>query len=103
MKVLGGGPAARTDRPASEILHDEPNVRIVCFHLLPGQSIPAHQSGSTVIVEVVGGGGLFRGENTEVWLAAGEGAIFTPLELHAISTRDEPLRFLALIAPRPAA
>ena len=101
MKVLGAGPSSRADRPASELLHDEANVRIVCFHMLPGQSIAPHRSDSTVVVEVVSGGGIFHGADSEALLVAGQSAVFAPGELHAIDARSEPLRFLALIAPRP--
>jgi len=101
VKVLGDAPAARSDRPVSELVHDEANVRIVCFHLLEGQCIPAHASDSTVVVEVIGGGGVFRGADDAAELEAGGSAVFAPGELHAIEAVGGPLRFRALIAPRP--
>jgi quercetin dioxygenase-like cupin family protein len=88
VKVLGDGPAARSGRPASELVHDEPNVRIVCFHLLEGQCIPAHASDSTVVVEVIGGGGVFRGADHAAELEAGASAVFAPGELRAIEAVD---------------
>jgi quercetin dioxygenase-like cupin family protein len=101
VNVLGDGPDARHDRPASEVLHDEANVRIVCFHLLEGQSIPPHESDSTVIVEVISGTGVFRGAGADATLHAGQSAVFAPGEPHAIAAEQGPLRFRALITPRP--
>lgn len=101
MKVLAEGPEGRIDRPASAVLHDESNVRVVCFHLLEGQSVPPHHSDATVIVEVLSGTGVFRGEDSEATLPAGAAAVFAPGELHAIDARSGPLRFHAVIAPRP--
>jgi quercetin dioxygenase-like cupin family protein len=101
VRALGAGPATRPDRPASAILHDEPNVRVVAFHLQPGQRVPPHRSESTVVVQVVAGRGRFEGADGAVVLEAGEGAVFEPGEMHAIDADGEPLRFLAVITPRP--
>ncbi len=96
------GPAARPDRPASMLLHDEPNVRIVSFHLLPGQEVLPHTSESTVLVQVVEGSGTFTGETGEVRLGVGGAAVYAPRELHSMKAGDgELLRFLAIITPRP--
>lgn len=101
MKRLADGPAVRPDRAASELLHDEANARVVAFHLLPGQEIPSHRSDSTVIVQVVAGRGTFSGDASEALLTPGDSAVFAPGEPHAIRALDSPLRFLAIITPRP--
>ncbi|HEX7117942.1 MAG TPA: cupin domain-containing protein [Longimicrobiales bacterium] len=101
MKALSAGPEARADRPASAVLHDEANVRIVGFRLEPGQRIPPHHSSSTVTVHVTEGRGTFIGADGRAELAAGETAVYAPGETHAIEAGDAPLRFLAIIAPRP--
>lgn len=101
MNVLGIGPAARADRPASELLHDHADARIVAFHLHPGQKVAAHRSPSTVSVHVTEGAGVFRGGNGEVTLAAGQAAVFEPGEMHAIEAGADALRFIAIISPRP--
>jgi len=101
VKTLGAGPASRADRPASELLHDEANVRVVAFHLLPGQRIAPHNSPSTVLVQVVSGSGRFHGAEDDALLTAGQSAVYAPGEMHAIDAIDEPLRFLAIITPRP--
>ena len=103
MKVLGAGPAARADRPASALLHDEPNGRVVAFHLLPGQRIPPHHSDSTVIVQVVAGSGRFAGAESDALLSAGDCAVFAPGETHAIDAATEALHFNVFITPRPEA
>ena len=91
----------RQDRPTTRLLHDEPNARVVCFQLLPGQRVKEHRSASTVVVQVLEGEGVFRGEDGERRLSAGEAAVFAPGETHAIDAPDGPLRFLAVIAPGP--
>lgn len=101
MKVLEHGPEPRADRPSSALLHDEPNVRIVAFRLQPGQTVPPHTSSSTVMVVVTEGSGTFHGDTGEALLKVGESAVYVPNELHSISAGSEPLRFLAVIAPRP--
>jgi hypothetical protein len=64
MKTLATEPVApREDRPTTRLLHDEPNARVVCFQLLPGQRVAEHRSASTVLVQVLEGEGVFRGEN----------------------------------------
>ena len=101
MKVLEAGPPPREERPAPKILHDEPNVRIIAFPLLPGQVIPPHRNDSTVIVTVTEGSGTFVGEDGESELRVGESAVYAPGEAHSIRAGAETLRFNALLAPRP--
>lgn len=102
MKALpAGAPAPRPDRPATQVLHDEPNARIIAFHLLPGQEVPPHRNPSTVVVQVVEGEGLFRGEGEEAHLRAGETVVFAPGETHSMRPVGGPLRFLAVLAPGP--
>lgn len=101
MIVPAAAPAPREDRPSSAVLHDEPNARIVYFHLGPGQSVPPHRSESTVVVQVIEGTGVFRGAESEAILAAGQLAVFAPGESHGIEAGATPLRFTAVIAPRP--
>ena len=104
MRVLPAEvPEPRADRPATQLLHDEPNVRVVAFTVAPGQAVPPHVSDSTVVVQVLGGEGLFRGEGSEERLGPGGTAVYAPGERHSMEPAGaEPLRFLAVIAPRPA-
>lgn len=94
-------PPSRADRPATRILHDEPNLRMIAFHLLPGQTVPPHRSTSTVLVQVIAGRGRFIGEDAEATLRPGESAVYRPGETHSIEALDEPLVFHAVLAPRP--
>lgn len=101
MNVLTRGPAAREDRYASGLLHDEANARIVAFHLAAGQCVPPHSSDSTVVVLVTEGSGVFSGADGSTTLQAGECAVYAAGETHAIDATDSALRFLAVITPRP--
>jgi quercetin dioxygenase-like cupin family protein len=96
-------PPARSDRPSTAVVHDEPNLRVIAFHLLPGQRVPPHHSGGTVLVRVVSGRGTFHGEDGDATLGPGETAVYRPGETHAIECGDEPLHFEAILAPGPAA
>ncbi|MBR9988197.1 MAG: cupin domain-containing protein [Gemmatimonadetes bacterium] len=101
MNALPIGPGARDDRPATALLYDHPNARIVAFHLLPGQQVAEHRSTSTVTVHVTEGSGVFRGSESESRLETGQIAVFEPDEVHSIDAGAEPLRFVAIITPRP--
>jgi quercetin dioxygenase-like cupin family protein len=94
-------PPSRPDRPATRVLHDEPNLRVIAFHLLPGQTVPPHRNASTVLVQVITGTGRFTGEDRETTLQAGESAVYRSGETHSITALDDPLVFTAVIAPRP--
>jgi quercetin dioxygenase-like cupin family protein len=101
MNALPIGPGARDDRPATALLYDHPNARIVAFHLLPGQHVAEHRSPSTVTVPVTEGSGVFRGAKSESRLETGQLAVFEPDEVHSIAAGTETLRFVAVITPRP--
>jgi quercetin dioxygenase-like cupin family protein len=102
VKPLPAPPDPHPDRPASAILHDEPALRVVAFTLLAGQRVPPHYTASSLVALVTQGSGSFQGDASAATLRPGEAAAFAPGELHAIEAGDEGLRFLALIAPRPA-
>lgn len=103
MKTLAAAaPDARPDRPATAILHDEPNVRVIAFHLLAGQRVPPHDSTSTVVVQVIAGTGTFTGDGARVVLGPGESAVYAPGETHGIEAGEGPLHFVALVTPRPS-
>jgi quercetin dioxygenase-like cupin family protein len=101
MKLLPGVPESRAERPATAVLHDEPNVRVVGFHLLADQEIAPHRSPSTVTVQVLEGEGLFRGDGGEVTLRTGQTMVFAPNETHAMKPVGGALRFLAILSPSP--
>lgn len=97
-----GRPAPRADRYSSAVLHDDPNLRVIAFHLQEGQAVPPHRASSTVAVTVLEGEGVFRGEGGESVLRAGGAAVYAPDELHSMESVGGTLRFLAFISPRPS-
>ena len=102
MKALDTRAApARAERPATQLLHDSADVRVVAFSLQPGQEVKPHRSPSSVLLQVIDGEGDFSGENGELHLSAGDAALYERDELHGIRAGDGPLRFLAIITPRP--
>ena len=97
--------AAHPDRPATIILHDSPDLRLVAFRLAPGQEVKPHRSTSTVALHVLSGDGLLSGEADggvrEEPVAPGEVMVYEPNELHGMRATDIELLLLAVITPRP--
>ena len=64
MKTLDARRAAATatatnsTRPATAIVHDTPDARLVVFRIGPGQTVAPHRNGSTVILTVLDGRGI---------------------------------------------
>ena len=93
--------AASPNRPATAILHDSPDARLIVFRLAPGQAVPPHRSVSTVTLTVISGRGYVRGEGDERPLAPGETVVFEPNELHGMRAGATDFLLLATITPRP--
>ena len=95
--------ATRPDRPATAVLHDSPDARVVVFRLGPGQRVPPHRSPSTVLLQVLEGTGMISGEESERAAAPGEVAVFPPNALHGMRAPAEgdELILMATITPRP--
>ena len=93
--------APNASRPATVIVHDSADARLIVFRLAPGQSVPPHRNASTVTLTVISGRGFARGADDECALTPGEAVIFEPNELHGMRAEDEELVLLATIAPRP--
>lgn len=99
-----GAVAMHPARPATAIVLDTPDVRLVVFRLAPGQEVPPHTSTSTVTLQVLGGRGLLSGgDGEEHECAAGTLVSYAPEETHAMRAVDEELLLLASITPRPGA
>lgn len=101
MKLLIDNGRRASERYATQLLHDEPNARAVLYDLAAGQTVPPHDSPSTVLVQVLAGSGTVRGESGEAPVAAGGTVVYAPGETHSMSAGDEGLRFLAVITPAP--
>ena len=99
--------ANRPDRPATAIVHDSPDVRLIVFRLAPGQSVAPHRSTSSVQLMVLDGAGVLTGEaenggSAEQACSPGDVAVYLPNELHGMrATGETDLLLLATITPRP--
>ena len=93
--------AATETRPATAIVHDGPDARLVVFRLAPGQEVAPHTSPSTVLLTVLEGTGTLSGADEERRCTAGDVVAYEPGELHAMRADDGELLLLATITPRP--
>lgn len=91
------------DRPATAIVHDSPDARLVVFRLAPGQQVAPHQSPSTVLLTVLAGHGYVSGAEGERAAKPGDLITYAPDEVHGMRAEHEPLLLLATITPRPGA
>jgi quercetin dioxygenase-like cupin family protein len=97
--------AANPTRPATAVLHDSPDARLLVFRVAPGQHVAPHRNASTVHLTVLAGRGVLSGERdgaaVDVPCAAGDLVVYAPNELHAMRAESEELLLLAAITPRP--
>ena len=99
--VAAAAVAARPGKPATAIVHDSPDVRLLVFRLAPGEEVPPHTNPSTVILTVLDGAGTFMGPDYEQSVKSGTLVTYEPNELHGIRASNGPLTVLATITPRP--
>lgn len=92
---------ANGSRPATSVLFDSPDLRLVVFRLAPGQAVPPHRSSSSVMLSVLDGSGVLSGPDGEVACVAGDVVCYAPDELHGMRALDGELQLLATITPRP--
>ena len=88
-------------RPATAVLLDTPDVRLVVFRIAAGQAVPPHRSPSSVVLTVLEGGGVLSGENAEQDCDAGTVMAYAPEELHGMRATEREMLLLATITPRP--
>jgi quercetin dioxygenase-like cupin family protein len=93
--------AANPSRPATAVLHDSPDARVIVFRIAAGQAVPPHRNESTVMLTVVSGRGVVSGAEAERSVVAGEAVVYEPNELHGMRAIDEELVLVATITPRP--
>ncbi|MGA9836443.1 MAG: cupin domain-containing protein [Gemmatimonadaceae bacterium] len=91
--------ASRQDRPATAIVHDGPDARLVVFRIEPGQSVAPHTSTSAVILSIMDGSGLVSGAGAERPVRAGDVVTFDPNERHGMRALSNAMVVLAVIAP----
>jgi quercetin dioxygenase-like cupin family protein len=94
---------ANASRPATAVVQDSPDARLVVFRLAPGQTVPPHRSVSTVMLTVISGQGFASGGDEERAVTTGDIVIYEPNELHGMRAESEELVLLATITPRPGA
>jgi quercetin dioxygenase-like cupin family protein len=100
--VARGAMAPSAARPASAIVHDSPDARLVVFRLEPGQVVSPHHSASTVVLTVIAGSGNLGGADGDSRSCVqGDTVIYEPNEVHWMSSAEETLVILAMITPRP--
>jgi quercetin dioxygenase-like cupin family protein len=93
--------SANPNRPATAVIHDSPDARLVVFRLEPGQAVAPHTSTSAVVLQVLEGAGIISGDGVEESVAPGDTVSFEPSELHGMRALNERFCLLATIAPRP--
>ena len=93
--------AADPARPATAILHDSADLRLVVFRLRAGQSVPPHRSPSTVMLTVIAGRGTVSGADAERAVSQGDVVVYEPNELHGMRAEEGEFQLLASITPRP--
>ena len=95
--------SAQPSRPATAMLFDAPDARVVVFRIEPGQEVAPHTSTSTVLLSVVAGSGTVSGASGESPVAAGDLVSYDTGELHGMKAATEQLVIAAIITPRPGA
>jgi len=100
---MAASATAQRDRPATALLHDSADARVVLFRIDPGQQVPVHTSASTVLLMIVSGSGTVVGADGERTVSAGDIVAYDPQEPHGMRADGEQLVIVAVIAPRPAA
>ena len=95
-----GGAAFRDDRPASELLFDSDDVRIVRFSLKAGQEIKPHTSTSSVGMLIVSGSGTIGVGDETISGGPGTLAVCPKNVSHGFVAKTDMV-LTAFIAPRP--
>jgi quercetin dioxygenase-like cupin family protein len=96
-----GAKSANPSRPATAVILDTPDARLVVFRILPGQSVPPHQSPSSVLLTIIEGKGEIIGPDGPHDCSTGDLIAFGPDETHGMTAIDTEMHVLATITPRP--
>ena len=90
-------------RPATALMHDSADARVVMFRIEPGQQVAEHTSSSTVLLVVISGSGVVSGATGDSAVRAGHIVAYAVDEPHSMRANDEAFVLAAVIAPRPSA
>lgn len=93
--------SARPGRPATSLLHDSADARVVVFRIDPGEEVAVHVSPSSVLLMILEGRGVVSGADGERQVKAGDIVAYDPREPHGMRAPSERLVIAAVIAPRP--
>jgi quercetin dioxygenase-like cupin family protein len=93
--------SANTTRPATALVHDSADARVVMFRIEPGQQVAEHTSSSTVLLIVISGSGVVSGAEGNSDVRAGDMIAYAADEPHGMRANDETFVLAAVIAPRP--
>ena len=103
LALAAGAVSAQPTRPASAMVLDVPDARVVVFRIEPGQVVAPHTSTSTVLLSVLTGSGIVSGAEDERAVSMGDLIEYEVGELHGMRAIDEQLVIVAIITPRPGA
>ena len=93
--------SARAEKPASAIVHDSADARVLVFRIEPGQQVSEHSNASTVMLSVLEGPGEVVGAQGRMTVQAGDLVIYAPNEMHSMRALEGRFVVQATIAPRP--
>lgn len=99
--LAAGATAAHPERPATVLVHDSNDARVVLFRIEPGQEVPVHTNRSTVLLTVIAGSGSVVGGGEERVVKTGDIIAYDEGEPHGMRAGAERLVIAAVIAPRP--
>lgn len=95
--------SANASRPATALIHDSADARVVLFRIEPGQQVAEHKSSSTVVLVVISGAGIVSGATGDCEVSTGDIIAYGVNEPHGLRANEQPFVVAAVIAPRPAA
>jgi len=99
--LAAAAPTPNGDRPATTLVHDTSDARVVLFRLNPGQVVPVHTSSSTVLLTIISGTGIVTGEEGQRTVKPGDIVAYAAQEPHGMQAAGDTLVIAAVIAPRP--
>jgi len=101
LDIAAASRSASAERPATALVHDSADARVVTFRIEPGQRVATHTSPSSVLLSVLEGRGFVSGAAGEREVRSGELVAYAPDEPHGMRAEGERLVLLAVITPRP--
>lgn len=105
LTIADNATSGNRDKPATAIVHDSADVRVIVFRIDPGQAVALHKSTSTVMLSVLSGSGIISGPIagtvTDRDAQVGTVVVYEPGELHGMHSVTGTFVVMATITPRP--